>query len=75
MGQLAELAGCQERAKALHDGMVEVVEAVGDHDAGAEPGVAYLGGLIGVCRERLLRQNVFAGVDGGQVPRPVQCVG
>jgi hypothetical protein len=74
-GQLAQLPGCQQLAQPLHDGVVEVVEAVGDHDAGPVSGVAYLDCFVGVGRERFLRQHVFAGLHGGEVPRSVQCVG
>jgi hypothetical protein len=74
-GQLAQLPGCQQLAQTVHDGVVEVMEAVGDDDTRPVSGVAHLDGFHGVGRERLLRQDVLAGPDGGEVPGSVQCVG
>ena len=61
VGELTELAGCQQVAEAAKDGVVEVMEAVGDHDAGLVSRVAHLSRLKGVGREGL----VF--VDGDNI--------
>ena len=55
--------------------VVGVVEPLHERDLRRRRGVAHLPGLVGVARRRLLGEDVFAGFDGGPVPRPVQRVG
>ena len=73
---VAELARADDLDQALGEGVVLVVEGLHDH----EPGVAVVRlrhgpGLVGVGRERLLAQDVLAGLEGGHGPVPVQAVG
>ena len=76
LGDVAQLARADDLDQALGQGVVLVVEGLHDH----QPGVAVVRlrhgpGLVGVGGERLLAQDVLAGLEGGDGPVPVQAVG
>ena len=76
VGDVAELARADDLHQALGEGVVLVVEGLHDHQAGV--GVVHLRhrpGLVGVGGERLLAQDVLAGLEGRDGPVAVQPVG
>ena len=76
LGDVAQLARADDLHQALGQRVVLVVEGL--HDDHAWVAVVRLrhgSGLVGVGRERLLAQDVLAGLEGGDGPVPVQAVG
>jgi hypothetical protein len=73
--ELPDLARGQDRVRAQHDRMEQVVEPLDRRNRiGGASRVPHLARLAGVGCEGLLAEHVFTGPDRREVPRPVQRV-
>ena len=72
--QLTQFTRARQLEHALHDGVVPVMECLHELHTGSVHSVSNVAGLGGVAGRGLFAQDVLAGRDRSQVPRPMQAI-